>query len=88
MNGIHNVAHNGQNQHLSAISPHSGEVVRIRVNHTEEVPGQFLSTENIQRLVDQQISPSYNGHKVTIQVNRSSETLARHKVPSRQRKVG
>ena len=45
--------------------------------------------------MDQQISPSYNGHKVTIQVNRSTEALAstvdrraRHKVSSRQRKVG
>ena len=94
VNCLNNVGHNHQ---LSAISPHSGEVVRIRVpfNHTEEVPGQFLSSENIQRLMDQQISPSYNGNKVTIQVNRSTEALAstvdrraRHKVSSRQRKVG
>jgi len=91
---------NDSAHHMSAISPHAGEVVRIRVpfHHKEEVPGQFLSAENIQRLVDQQISPSYNGHKVTIQVNRSSETLtspgersikqsSRHKVSHRQRKV-
>jgi len=86
------------NHQIGAISPHSGEVVRIKVpfNQTEEVPGQFLSAENIQRLVDQQISPSYNGHKVTIQVNRSSEALAiastvdrrtRQKSSKRQRKV-
>jgi len=82
---------------VSSISPHSGEVVRIRVpfRQAEEVPGQFLSSDNIQRLVDQQISPSYNGHKVTIQVNRSSEALAmsstvdrrtRHTASSRERK--
>jgi len=95
MNVKDNVIQSEPNHHLGDISPHSGEVVRIRVpfNHTELVPGQFLSTENIQRLVDQQISPSYNGHKVTIQVNRSSETLtspedknsqqmAKHKVSS------
>merc|ERR1712142_1117511 len=86
------------NHQIGAISPHSGEVVRIKVpfNQTEEVPGQFLSAENIQRLVDQQISPSFNGHKVTIQVNRSSEALAmastvdrrtRQKLSRRQRKV-
>jgi len=100
MNGRDNVIQSEPNHHVGDISPHAGEVVRIRVpfNHTEKVPGQFLSTENIQRLVDQQISPSYNGHKVTIQVNRSSETLTspvdkitqkvtRHKVSTRQRKV-
>eukprot|EP00092_Neocalanus_flemingeri_P032883 GFUD01035762.1.p1 GENE.GFUD01035762.1~~GFUD01035762.1.p1 ORF type:complete len:854 (+),score=257.98 GFUD01035762.1:282-2843(+) len=100
MNGKDCVTINDPNHQLGAISPHSGEVVRIRVpfNHTEEVPGQFLSTENIQRLVDQQISPSYNGHKVTIQVNRSNETLtspvernsqqtSRNKASNRQRKV-
>ena len=97
VNDLNNVGHKDPNHQLSAISPHSGEVVRIRVpfNHTEEVPGQFLSSENIQRLMDQQISPSYNGHKVTIQVNRSTEALtstvdrrARHKASGRQRKVG
>ena len=66
--------------HKSPISPHTGEVVRIRVPFTEEDPGQGqhsgASQENIQRLSHQQISPSYNGHKVTIMVNRSSETLA------------
>merc|ERR1719318_242237 len=96
VNGVNSAGPKDPNHQLSAISPHSGEVVRIRVpfNQTEEVPGQFLSTENIQRLMDQQISPSYNGHKVTIQVNRSTEALTstvdrrvRHKVSSRQRKV-
>lgn len=100
MNGKDNVTANDSIHHMSAISPHAGEVVRIRVpfHHKEDVPGQFVSAENIQRLVDQQISPSYNGHKVTIQVNRSSETLTspgdrniqqmnRHKVSHRQRKV-
>ena len=66
--------------HKSPISPHTGEVVRIRVPFTEEDAGQGqhsrASQENIQRLSHQQISPSYNGHKVTIMVNRSSETLA------------
>ena len=28
------------------------------------------------RLADQQISPSYNGHRVTIKVNRSNEAIA------------
>ena len=28
------------------------------------------------RLVDQQISPSYNGHRVTIKVNRSNEAIS------------
>ena len=64
--------------HKSPISPHTGEVVRIRVPFSEEVrgPGPGASQDNIQRLSDQQISPSYNGHKVTIMVNRSNETLA------------
>ena len=64
--------------HKSPISPHTGEVVRIRVPFSEEVrgPGPGASQDNIQRLSDQQISPSYNGHKVTIRVNRSNETLA------------
>ena len=57
------------------ITPHSGEVVRIKVCGREAEPGQFLSAENIQRLVDQQISPSYNGHRVTIRVNTSTEAL-------------
>ena len=63
---------------VGPISPHTGEVVRIRVPFTKEDtrPGQFSSAENIQRLSHQQISPSYNGHKVTIMVNRSNETLA------------
>ena len=63
---------------VGPISPHTGEVVRIRVPFTEEDnrPGQFSSAENIQRLSHQQISPSYNGHKVTIMVNRSNEALA------------
>jgi len=96
MNDQNNAADKHSKHHVGAISPHSGEVVRIRVpfNQEEEVPGQFLSSENIQRLVDQQISPSYNGHKVTIHVNRSSETLAstvdrrsRSKASSRQRKI-
>ena len=34
------------------------------------------SNHNFPRLVDQQISPSYNGHKVTIKVNRSNETIS------------
>jgi len=98
INDQNNSSDNHFNHQVGAISPHSGEVVRIRVpfNQKEEVPGQFLSSENIQRLVDQQISPSYNGHKVTIHVNRSSETLAstvdrrsrsRSKASSRQRKI-
>ena len=63
---------------VGPISPHTGEVVRIRVPFTEEEagPGQFSSAENIQRLSHRQISPSYNGHKVTIMVNRSNENLA------------
>ena len=28
------------------------------------------------RLADQQISPSYNGHRVTIKVNRSNEAIS------------
>ena len=64
---------------VGPISPHTGEVVRIRVPFTEEdsSPGHHrASEENIQRLSHQQISPSYNGHKVTIMVNRSNEALA------------
>jgi len=65
--------------HHGLISPHTGEVVRIRVPFSGEdssLGEQCLSAENIQRLVDQQISPSYNGHKVTIKVNRSNETIS------------
>ena len=63
---------------VGPISPHTGEVVRIRVPFTEEDagPGQFSSAENIQRLSHQQISPSYNGHRVTIKVNRSNEAIS------------
>ena len=90
------------------ISPHTGEVVRIRVPFSDDQPTsngpQSHSVENIQRLVlwsflmerimikhhfhcrlsDQQISPSYNGHKVTIKVNRSNEALAKSKSQVKQ----
>jgi len=63
---------------INNISPHTGEVVRIRVPYSkhESTGGQYLSSDNIQRLVDQTISPSFNGHKVTIKVNTSSEAIS------------
>jgi len=63
---------------INNISPHIGEVVRIRVPYIkhESSGGQYLSSDNIQRLVDQTISPSFNGHKVTIKVNTSSEAIS------------
>jgi len=49
------------------VREHEGEVVRIRVPFTAE---QDMTQEyNIQRLNAQKISPRFNGHKVTIQVN-------------------
>ena len=36
----------------------------------------MIITVTMFRLADQQISPSYNGHRVTIKVNRSNEAIA------------
>jgi len=48
------------------VREHAGEVVRIRVPYTEQ---DLTQQYNIQRLNAQKISPRFNGHKVTIQVN-------------------
>ena len=75
-----NVCDNNTNNR-GVISPHTGEVVRIKVPFRSEENsnnGQSHSAENIQRITDQQISPVYNGHKVTIKVNRSNEALTPH----------
>merc|ERR1719209_2185230 len=50
-----------------SVREHAGEVVRIRVPYTEQ---DLTQQYNIQRLNAQKISPRFNGHKVTIQVNR------------------
>merc|ERR1719458_1692394 len=48
------------------VREHAGEVVRIRVPYTEQ---DLTQQYNIQRLNAQKISPRFNGHKVTVQVN-------------------
>jgi len=51
---------------MGGVREHAGEVVRIRVPYTEQ---DLTQQYNIQRLNAQKISPRFNGHKVTIQVN-------------------
>ena len=48
-------------------------VLKIGNKNTKK---NYIINHNFPRLVDQQISPSYNGHKVTIKVNRSNETIS------------
>jgi len=50
------------------VREHQGEVVRIRVPYTEP---DLTTSFNMQRLSAQRISPRFNGHKVTIQVNQN-----------------
>ena len=60
--------------------PHVDEVVRIKVPFSEPYePLEPLLTarHNMERLAAQQISPLYNGHKVTIQVNRGNQDEGR-----------
>jgi len=52
------------------VREHAGEVVRIRVPYTEQ---DLTQQYNIQRLNAQKISPRFNGHKVTIQVNHGDD---------------
>eukprot|EP00092_Neocalanus_flemingeri_P004627 GFUD01004986.1.p1 GENE.GFUD01004986.1~~GFUD01004986.1.p1 ORF type:complete len:865 (-),score=218.95 GFUD01004986.1:642-2888(-) len=63
-------------QEAPALTPHASEVVCIKVPFSDpyEPLGPLLTTQhNIERLTAQQISPHYNGHKVTIQVNREDQ---------------
>jgi len=61
-------------------SPHIGEVVRIHVpysknlNNGDNKYNNLLTEENIQRLSNQEISQSFNGHSVIIKVQ-SNETV-------------
>jgi len=59
------------------VREHEGEVVRIRVPFSSSPAAaaeeNLTQNYNIERLAAQQISPRYNGHKVTIQVNRGQE---------------
>jgi len=63
------MANNGED-----VREHKGEVVRIRVPYTEP---DLTMSYNIQRLASQRISPRFNGHKVTIQVNHGEAGSAR-----------
>ena len=52
------------NTSLEGATPHKGEVVRIKVPFQEGGEGEEVQRE------DKEISPRYNGHRVTIQVPR------------------
>jgi hypothetical protein len=54
---------------------YQGEVLRIRVPFSGEPSGE-LAESDIQRHA-KEISPRYNGHKVTIQVSRSVSSVCR-----------
>ena len=60
------------NHHLG---PVSGEVARIRVelNATETVSGHLCPAQSNHSLVDLQNSPSYNGHKFNIELDRDND---------------
>jgi hypothetical protein len=63
-----------------SVGPQVDEVVRIKVPFSEPYePLEPLLTarHNMERLAAQQISPQYNGHKVTIQVNRGKQDEGR-----------
>jgi len=60
----------GLNESFETATPHKGEVVRIRVSGDRDEGGGGIRREA------KEISPRYNGHKVTIQVNRSSPDLS------------
>jgi len=75
----HDVPNNGGERELlnssfEGATPHKGEVVRIKVPFQEPQEGS-QETGGIHR-EDKEISPRYNGHRVTIQVNRSSSVKA------------
>jgi len=64
---------NAHTQNVAAVSPNVDEVVRIKVPFSEpHEPTEPLLTarHNMERLAAQHMGPQYNGHKVTIQVNR------------------
>jgi len=64
---------NAHTQDVAALSPNVDEVVRIKVPFSEPLePIEPLLTarHNMERLAAQHKGPQYNGHKVTIQVNR------------------
>ena len=63
-----------------SVGPHVDEVVRIKVPFSEPYqPLEPLLTaqHNMERLATQQINPHYNGHKVTIQVNKGNREEGR-----------
>eukprot|EP00090_Calanus_glacialis_P021425 TRINITY_DN33055_c0_g1_i13.p1 TRINITY_DN33055_c0_g1~~TRINITY_DN33055_c0_g1_i13.p1 ORF type:complete len:473 (-),score=90.13 TRINITY_DN33055_c0_g1_i13:368-1663(-) len=71
---------NEHKQDGPSVGPQVDEVVRIKVPFSEPYePLEPLLTarHNMGRLAAQQISPQYNGHKVTIQVNRGNQDEGR-----------
>lgn len=71
----HSTPSNIRKQDCTPMSSHKDEVVRIRVPFSEPydpIEPLLTAKHNMERLAAQQ-SPQYNGHKVTIQVNRGQK---------------
>lgn len=76
----HGTPTNALMQDVNSAAPNVDEVVRIKVPFSEPYePLEPLLTaqHNMERLAAQQINPQYNGHKVTIQVNRGNQDEGR-----------